>query len=165
MQFESAQQAVSTAIRSIFDRWTALKLVIEHQMGGNPDPAIELMNIAVAMATNPSERHDEDDFIDLFYEAFNRMQADIEDGSPEEIAALVVRIRDAAARGDYTPASEASLKEQPSSQAFHRSVSGGEAVVHECEREKTPCRPPQPRQESIADDDGFTEVKSGGRHR
>lgn len=165
MQFDDAQQAISQAITSIFGRWTALRLVIEHQMGGNEAPAIELVNIAVAMATNRSEQHDVDDFVDLFHEAFDRMQADVDDGSPEEIAALVVRIRDAAVKGDYGPAREVSLKEKLSSQTSHRSINGGEAVAHGCSREGKCCGPPEPTRESVVDDDGFTEVSSGGRHR
>lgn len=107
MQFQNASEAVSFAIRSIFERWTALVLTMEHQQGGSSAKARDLLGVTVAMATHPSKRHEEQDYIDMFYAEFDRMHTDIEDGSPEEVAAHILRIRDAASRGNFGPAAEA----------------------------------------------------------
>ncbi|CAN8067386.1 unnamed protein product [Agarophyton chilense] len=169
MDFENATQAVSTAIRSIFERWTALKLVIEHQMGGVTDDATKLMDTTISMATSPLKCHDEDDFIDLFYDAFDQMHCDVEDGSLEEIASQIVRVRDAAKNGDYAPAVQLVSKANKASTAAPlQSIDGGEAFVdndqHDHDDDKLSL--PSPTAEKpMMDDDGFTEVRRGGGHR
>lgn len=165
MQFQNATHAVAIAIRSIFDRWTALVLVVEHQLGGSKTEVNQLLDTTVAMATSPSKRHDIDDYINLFYATFNRLNTDIEDGSPEEVADLILQVRDAAARGDFAPAAQVAQKAGMTADAFRASVQGREDsddddddpdFVPTAEMEY---EPPRTRSEPVVDDDGFTEVQ------
>lgn len=162
VQFTDASQAVSVALRAIFERWTALRLVIEHQFGGAPYEAEQLLQIATAMATNPSKRHSIDDYINLFYSLFERVNTDIEDGSPEEVAALILDVRDAAANGNFAPAADIAQKVGTSTTAIQTSVEGNQ---HEDEDNEFIERPgPQTRSQTMAraavvDEDGFTQVQ------
>lgn len=164
MQFQNPTQAVAIAIRSIFDRWTALVLVVEHQLGGSKTDANQLLDTAVAMATSPSRRHDIDDYINLFYATFDRMNTDIEDGSPEEVANLILKVRDAAARGDFGPAAEVAQNAGMTAEAFRASVQGREDSDDEDDPDFVPTaemeyEPPRTRSQPVVDEDGFTQVQ------
>lgn len=170
MQFENPAQAVAIAVRSIFDRWTALTLVVEHQMGGSSIEANAMFNTAVAMATSPAKRHELDEYIDLFYATFDRMNTDIEDGSPEEVAQLILKVRDAAARGDFGPAAEVAQKAGMTAEAFKASVQGRQDSDDENDPDFVPTsdmeiEPPRTRSDPIVDDDGFTQVQPRRRKR
>lgn len=159
-------QVVSSAIRSVFERWTALRLIVEHQLGGSTREADELLSQTVAMVTTTAKKYDIDDFVDFFYHTFDRLQSDIEDGSPEDVAEVIVRIRDAAARGNLTPALEATTKPRTRAQGFALSVEGGQGANdagndQNAMQDISQHRPPSP----VADEDGFMEVPSRRRHR
>lgn len=161
MQFTSPTHAVEVATRFIFERWSALKLTIEHQCGGVPDKARELLDCTVAMATHPQTRHTEDHFIDLFYAMFDSMDTDVEDGSPEQVAVHIVRIRDAAARGDYGPANDVVQQSVTSTASmFAENIRSPEqhdngGMTADYKRSSPPA----------VDQDGFTEVRRSRRNR
>lgn len=175
MQFSSAEHAVAVGVQAVFERWTALRLTVENQFGGGAShsAATDLLATTLAMATSASKRFDFDDYVSLFYETFDRLNTDIEDGSPEEVARVVLRIRDAAARGDFGPASEAAAAVRNSGDAARRSVrgqdsnnpsddfdegdGGGEGHGH-----GAPSARPG-RLAPVVDDDGFTVVETRRR--
>lgn len=159
-------QVVSSAIRSVFERWTALRLIVEHQLGGSTREADELLSQTVAMVSTTAKKYDIDDFVDFFYHTFDRLQSDIEDGSLEDVAEVIVRIRDAAARGNLTPALEATTKPRTMAQGFALSVEGGQGADDAGNDQNAMQgislnRPSS----SVVDEDGFMEVPSRRRHR
>lgn len=169
MQFNDAKEAISVALRVIFERWTALRLVVEHQFGGAPYEAEKLLEAATAMAIDPAKRHSEDDFVDLFYSTFDRINTDIEDGSPEEVAMHIVSIRNAASEGNFEPAVELAQKAGVSPTAKQSSVEGGTNSDDEfpVQRHAAPITGSQPRahRAPVVDEDGFTQVASKRRNR
>lgn len=158
-------QVVFGAIKAVFERWTALRLVVEHQLGGSGVEADELLHQTFAMAMNTSKKHDIDDFADLFYYTFEKLQSDIEDGSPEEIAEVVVRIKDAAAKGDLRPAiaegTKSGITELAFAASIHGTASAGDSVSNLSDMQHVaPARAPSP----VVDEDGFTQVQARSRH-
>lgn len=165
MQVNDPKEAVAIAIRSIFDRWTALRLTIEYQFGGSKDPVSGLVDTTITMATSSTKRHEVHDYVELFYSEFNRMNTDIEDGSPEEVANHIVQLRDAAARGNLEPAWRAAEKSGMSNSALSQSVSGAREEQDDHVEEEyamdTQLEPVSP----VVDEDGFTEVRRSRHQR
>lgn len=96
---------LAQAVRSVFARWTGLQLAVAH--GGSADAgalADALLADVTTLATSGVRRADVDDYLVVMDDAFERLGADLEDGSVEDVAALVVRMRDAAVAGDLAPA-------------------------------------------------------------
>lgn len=173
MQFQNAEQAVALAIRAIFNRWTALSLVIEHHFNGATYLLDDMQFATVAMATNSSKRFDVDAYIDLFYDTFEKMQADILDDSPEQVAARIVQIRDAASVGNFALAQEAITNAGISAQAVSDSVDCT-SMKDDAEDEKVNDedfvpngeivrRGPRTRYTPVIDEDGF-QLVSKRRH-
>lgn len=173
MQFQSAEQAVTLATRAIFNRWTALSLVIEHHFNGATYLLDDMLLATVAMATNPSKRFNIDAYTDLFYDTFEKMQADILDGSPEQVAAHILQIRDAASVGNFAPAQDVITKAGISAQAVSDSVDSTRAeddADDNCvdDEDFTPDenmirRGPKTRYTPVVDEDGF-QLVSKRRH-
>lgn len=166
-QQTTPQEAVVLAIRAIFERWTALRLTIEHQYGGSSDKANELVNMTIAMATKGSKQYSQDELADFFYAEFDRMGADIEDGSVEEVSNIIVRVRDAALIGNIQPAKEVVEKAGVTYDAYKASVNGDnmeeDEVEHKSQEDNS--RPRREPQQPVVDEDGFVEVQSRRRHR
>lgn len=156
MAFRSVEEALSAAVRGALTRWTALSLTIE-----NHHDRSRAMATAETMARNATEMaargRDATEIADLFQAAFDSLDTDIEDGSVEEVAALIVRVRDAAARGDFSLAQQLAGPAQQGNASHARSVikheveveGGASEQVHEVRQRRAP--PP-------VDDDGFTTV-------
>lgn len=102
--FHSPAHAVAETIRALFDRWTALNLTVDHLLGGDPRPVHRMFQTTVALSMSVQPVYTARHLCDYFHEEFDRMQADIEDGSPEQLSAEIIKVRDAALRGDYAPA-------------------------------------------------------------
>lgn len=162
MQFQSPQDAVAQATGALFSNWMALQLTVE-----NTDPtrsgqiAQALYDQTVAMATSATKRHDQDDYVQIFYAAFDSMNTDIEDGSPEQVAEKIVAIRDAAAQGNFAPAAELVQKAGRGAAMRGRSVAGAEADADAAgagPAGATPAPQQPPRAPAPVDDDGFTSV-------
>ena len=118
------------------------------------------------MATNSPKKYSQDDFENFFYAEFDRMAADIEDGSVEEVSSIIVRVRDAALNGNLQPAKEVVEKAGVPYDAYKASVSGdnmdeGEGEHENQEGNSRPVREPQP----VVDEDGFVQVQSRRKHR
>lgn len=173
MSFENAHQAISQAVAVIFNRWTALVLTIEHQLGGDPQHMRRLLEATVQLVTSSAPRYGVDELADHFESEFDRLQTDIEDGSPEQVAALIVQVRDAALRGDFSLAATIVEKARAATDHNNAAVTSvpGQAANHDDddyedddgEDEGMDVGPV--RQEPIVDYDGFTSVNHGGRHR
>lgn len=178
MSFENAEQAVSAAIKAIFGRWTALILTVQHQLAGDPEQLQRMLETTTKIALNTEPRFNIDDLTDYFYDEFDRMQTDVEDGSPEQVAAHIILIRDAAARNDFTPATtvieKASAAGHPNTS---QSVQGEEETADHMAMDESDnddernnenvigITNKQKAQEPVVDSDGFTEVRRGGHHR
>lgn len=158
MSFRSAEEALYGAVRGALSRWTALTLTIE-----NHHDHSRATSTAEKMATSAAEMaargRDATEISRLFQAAFDSLDTDIEDGSIEQVSALIVRVRDAAARGDFSLAQQLVGPAQQGNAAHARSVvrhevevevEGGEQV------EQTRAPPP-------VDDDGFMTVVRRGR--
>lgn len=166
MTFRSAEEALNAAVRGALSRWTALTLTIE-----NHHDRTRAMSTAETMARNATEMaargRDATEIADLFQAGFDNLDTDIEDGSVEEVAALIIRVRDAAARGDFSVAQQLVGPMQQGQHASHaRSVIKHEVEV-EGEEEQGGCTSVQVEHQSRAappvDDDGFTTVVRRGR--
>lgn len=158
MQFQNATEAVSVAIRCMFERWTALIVTVENQ--GIPTDRIDnILNQTIDIATRP-KRYGEDDYLDLFYNGFEQMQADIEDGSPEVVARQILRIRDAAEKGNFGPAMAIAQKAMTANVNLGNCVNGEDDGDEQADdmMDAVPAR-----QESAVDDDGFTHVARRSR--
>lgn len=182
--FTNAIDALTQATSAIFSKWTALLLTVDHQLGGDYGRVRQMLQATVelALSTNPKCKYD--DLVDFFYDEFDRMDTDVEDDSPEQVASHVIRIRDALANGDYNPAAEA-VQQLASTPTSHVSQSvtrsghgdeadddddggddGGDGEVTNDSDGPCPGTQTQPvRNELIVDADGFTEVSRRGRHR
>jgi Pre-rRNA-processing protein TSR2 len=102
---ESVADVLSQGIRAVFSRWTTLRLAVER--GGSRDGhaiADELLADVIVLATSTKRRASVDDYSLLMEDAFERLQTAVEDGSPQEVAQIVLNMRDAAAAGDVAPA-------------------------------------------------------------
>lgn len=122
----------------------------------------------VGMATDPSKRFDVDAYIDLFYSTFEKMQTDIEDGSPEQVAARIMQIRDAASVGNFAPAEEVVTNAGMTVQAISESVNGTSAKDDADDEEFVPDsemirQGPKTRYTPVVDEDGF-QLVSRRRH-
>lgn len=154
---------MTQATGALFSNWMALQLTVENQ-----DPtrtgqiAQALYGQTVAMATSATKRHDQDDYTDMFYAAFDSMNTDVEDGSPEEVAAKIVTIRDAVAAGNFAPAAEVVQIAGRGSAMRGRSVAGAEADADGAAAGSgagdAAAAPRAPRAPPPVDDDGFTSV-------
>lgn len=185
MQAPNVLQQVAQAIEAIFQSWTALQLTIEHQLGGDQAQARQFLESTLAIVTSSSPRCTKDSLIDYFYSQFDRLDTDIEDGSPEQVAHQIILVRDAALNGDLAPAAQViqAANNQPSDNTLSSSISGGEAfaccgrddcghdIQHDHDRsdvnddmddhQHTAHAPLVP----IVDEDGFTEVRTRRRAR
>ncbi len=166
MAFPNPQEALSAAIRGVLLKWTALTLSIDnHHDRRRATAAAETMySQALELA---SRGRDATEISEMFYAMFDTIDTDVEDGSPEQVAATIVRARDAAAKGDFGPA--AALAAPASTDASRaRSVIKHEVEVFGEGDESAPLRaqpqPPRlPRAPAPVDDDGFTTVVRRGR--
>lgn len=102
--FQSPAQAVAETTRVLFDRWTALNLTVDHLLGGDRRVVQRMMQTTVALSMSVQPVYTARHLCAYFHEEFDRMQADIEDGSPEQLSVEIINVRDAALRGDYAPA-------------------------------------------------------------
>lgn len=177
MSFQSAEQAVYQAVSAIFQRWTALILTVEHQLGGDPKPIQRMLETTVSLATCSSPRYNARQIANYFDEEFDRMQTDVDDGSPLEVATTIINIRNAAAQGDYGPALKLVQQNQQSSSsnAAAQSVRGidqeiapqddGNAQGEDAD-DSMQDEPDAPKHhQPMVDENGFMEVSKGGRHR
>lgn len=114
---DAVPDVLRQAVVSIFSRWYALQAVVQHAEASDAaSVAQQLVDDACILATSTRARPDEDDYLDLMEDTFQTLQAEVEDGSMEEIAKLLVRMRDTAAQGDLTIARGQIAKSGPSSQ-------------------------------------------------
>lgn len=161
MAFRSADEALQAAVRGALSRWTALSLTIE-----NHHDHSRAISTAETMATNATQLaargRDATEIADLFQAGFDSLDTDIEDGSVEEVAALIVRIRDAAARGDFSLAQQLVGPAQQGNASRTRSVIKHEVEVEGGTNEQVE-QNHQPRAAPAVDDDGFTTVVRKGR--
>ncbi|KAI8822936.1 Pre-rRNA-processing protein TSR2-domain-containing protein [Fimicolochytrium jonesii] len=100
----------TTAVRLVFDRWTALQLALDHQMAGTSTPqrATELLEHTLDFFTqykSDVEAHEIAENLKAFFnEIFN---AELDDGSPEQIGRTLVRCwREVVEEGDATGVEE-----------------------------------------------------------
>lgn len=101
MAFRNADEALQAAVRGALLRWTALSLNIENHH--DYSRAISTAETMATNATNMAARgRDATELADMFQAAFDSLETDVEDGSVEQVAAVIVRARDAAARGDFS---------------------------------------------------------------
>lgn len=166
MSFENAHQAVSQATSAIFERWTALVLTIEHQLGGDPQRIHRLHESIVNLAMSSNPQYNVDHLVDHLYIEFDRLETDVEDGSPEQVATLIIQIRDSALRGDFSLASQIveKVRNDPSS-AVAESVLGANVNEHDEEDNDDDMADDDEGPQQTVDDDGFASVSRGGRHR
>lgn len=106
---KEAENMVREGVAALFARWTALRLAAENCDGGNKRRNVpaEVLDTCVMLAIDPDKTHPSETFESLFYDGFELLNTDVEDGSVEQISAEVCRIRNAASNGDYGPAREA----------------------------------------------------------
>lgn len=172
--FSDETDALTQATSAIFSKWTALILTVEHQLGGDPERVRQMLQATVQLAMATNSKHAYDELVDFFYDQFDRMETDVEDDSPEQVASHVIRIRDALRKGDYNPATE-TVQQLASTSSSHvsRSVTNprvnDEHEDDDMDVSQTNTRTNVPVQtapsEPTVDADGFTEVTKSGRHR
>ena len=170
--FGSAPEALSAGVRAVFSRWTALRLTAEHQ--GCSRAVESLLNATVSLATD-ANAPDEDAYIDMFYNAFDQMQTDVEDGSPEQVASVLVSMRKAIEKGDYGPVRRALEKSGNADEIMRRSVVREAVLVPEGQEEGdgeggpssvgASSQPPREKEPPVVDEDGFTLVNSRRKGR
>lgn len=169
MQFENPEQAVALAIRAIFSKWTALNLVIEHVFNGTSYLADDMLNQTIDMATNTGKRFDQDDYIDLFYDTFDKMYAEIEDNSPEQVASHILRVRDAAVQGNFSVAIQvierAGMTNEAHGSGTSRSVEVDEKDADDCCAQGCNGERREGKPAPVIDEDGFQQVQPRRRRR
>ena len=165
-----AEDAIRSGISALFVRWTALRLASENSEGPKPGRQIarELLDATISLALDPKVNHPADTFESLFYDRFDRMSTDVEDGSLEQIAREVCRIRDAAARGDFGPAQEAVIRTE---KVMGKKLKDSSSIRVEKPHIATPDRSMDKKSSEAhgvssagpVDDDGFTLVVKKNR--
>ena len=124
--FTSVEDALTQSISSIFSKWMALNLTVDNYFDVNRSRQIgqEMLSTAISMALELERVRDIDDFIEYFYNMFDSLDTDIEDGSVEQVARLIVKIRDGIAKGDFSHAVNALSGKGRAHALRNRNVSG-----------------------------------------
>mmetsp|Transcript_5075 Transcript_5075/g.7055 ORF Transcript_5075/g.7055 Transcript_5075/m.7055 type:complete len:173 (-) Transcript_5075:37-555(-) len=158
-EFETPRQALQAGVESVFKKWTALQLAIEMQFGGDSSEGIarEMFEVCLELLTSGTVPPSEATLENLFYDGFDYLNTDIEDGSPEEVAKLLLRIRELCLAGDFSLSRSLVQSSQTTSNPATRSIYGGtsEETYGEPEDEH-----PQPPDETADVGDGWQTVKS-----
>lgn len=166
---------MASATQAVFGKWMALQLTLDNHADRSSaqEKARQLYEQTVQMATSTSKTYDADDLAQLFYAAFESMNTDVEDGSPEQVAALIISVRNAAARGDYGPAMRAMQGTGRNAQLRSRNVVEDRVDGDESEpnagtssasgADMMDVEPRAPRAPPAVDADGFTSVVRKGR--
>jgi hypothetical protein len=103
----SSGQAVDTAavltqaVRAVYSRWFALRVAAEQagrEGAAVADQLLEDTLVLMHSSVVPSQ----DDYLELMDYAFDQLQTNVEDGSVEQLAELLVRMRSDADRGDFS---------------------------------------------------------------
>jgi len=133
----------------------------------------EMYEVALELLTNRPTPPSQTTLENLFYDGFDYLNTDVEDGSIEEVAELLLKLREKCLAHDYTLASMLVEKQKNrAGSAAAASVRGEESVEFDGVEQEGPESSPAPaireqqsRPEPEIDDDGFITVGSGGKHR
>ncbi|KAJ8902942.1 hypothetical protein NDN08_006260 [Rhodosorus marinus] len=164
--FRTPREALKASLESIFKKWTALQLAVEQQFGGDSseDIAREMFEVSLGLLTSGTAPPSQATLENLFYDGFEYLNTDIEDGSPEEVAGLLLRVRELCLAHDFSLARSLVQSSQTNANAASRSVYGGasEETYGEPEHGQPQALAEEDRQERNApdvDEDGWQTVK------
>lgn len=171
-QFQSPEDALRQAVTTLFQHWTALILTVEHQLGGDAKPVHRMVETTIDLAVSAAPRYSSRHLASYFHDEFDRMNTDVDDGSPEQIAHAIINIRDALARSDYRPVTQLLEKHSNSnpSNVVAESIKGldkaneGDDAMDEGNRTQEEHEKAKEKQQPVVDDDGFMTINKGGRH-
>jgi hypothetical protein len=96
---EDASSVVTRAVRSVYARWFALRIAAE-QFGRAGAPVANALLDDTLLLVHSARVPTPDDYLDLMDDAFEQLETNVEDGSMEEVAHMLVRMRAAAEFGD-----------------------------------------------------------------
>jgi len=101
--FSIADTDFERGLSAAFARWTAVQIAIQEQFAGRDTEAVvrQLM-IRCAQLATMERAPDVDALASEMYDAFDHMHCDLEDNSPEEMAAVIVRLREECLRGEFS---------------------------------------------------------------
>ncbi|KND04900.1 uncharacterized protein SPPG_00594 [Spizellomyces punctatus DAOM BR117] len=172
------------AVQCVFERWTALQLALDHQMAGisTAERPQELLEHTCAFfqqyRTDVMPHEIAENLKDFFDEVFN---AELDDGSPEQIGKTLVRLyRDVVVEGKTEEVLEMKAKAQSSGRAAGESVKAGDgddssddevdgstgSDAMEVDSGPTQSETSNRRPDPVVDEDGFELVQSKkGRRR
>ncbi|KAA8497639.1 hypothetical protein FVE85_5224 [Porphyridium purpureum] len=174
-----AHRQLKRGLSALFARWTALQIALQERFAGSQTESIVQDMIETTYQLSSGSRLNQEKLVSMFYDAFDRMNCDLEDGSAEDMASAVAQLRDECHHGRFAYVDDLVAKAQRDRSAILsqnvRSVLednddeddndtvGGQngdsasSVPSMMETDSpTPSRPAAPE----VDEDGFTLVKS-----
>mmetsp|Transcript_26601 Transcript_26601/g.39528 ORF Transcript_26601/g.39528 Transcript_26601/m.39528 type:complete len:182 (-) Transcript_26601:85-630(-) len=162
------QEAFTQGLGSVFRQWTALELAVHNQWGGpnSSEKANELLNQILKVFEDPRRMYKDE--ISMLIEDYVDAEFSMvcEDGSPDEIAELLLAMYREAREGNFTLVQNALNREQARADALSRSqgIERGDVIdepIEECtqEEEQTIIENHAPE----VDEDGFQTVTKGRR--
>jgi hypothetical protein len=110
---EDPASVLTRAVHAVFSRWFALRIATEQAGREGAAVADALLQDALLLA-HSSLVPTVDDYLELMDDAFEQLHTNVEDGSMEEVANLLLRMRNAAAAGDLGIARRQIEKQQNS---------------------------------------------------
>lgn len=160
---ETVGTILSSAVRSVLSRWTALRLSVSYSDAHDPQAVADALLADTVTLCLSGKRAGTEAYELLFTDAFSQLGADIEDGSVEQVAARLVALHDAAVRGDLAPVraeaergeSCAGAGESAFGQNRNDQSHDSDGDMRDDAEEAAPPRPTEPE----VDEDGFTVVR------
>ena len=156
-----------TAVRAVFSRWTLLRLAVDQGWHDGDGAAVaeDLLERLLALLLSDKKVY-QDEVEDLLFDTIeSKFNALAEDGSVEEIATLVLKLRGECALGDLVHAQDIISKAQvfQPPPCVDGGGNSGDDMSDDDDEDMTAAPPSQP----VVDEDGFQVVSSrrGGRRR
>uniref|UniRef100_A0A7S0ZFQ2 Pre-rRNA-processing protein TSR2 homolog n=1 Tax=Timspurckia oligopyrenoides TaxID=708627 RepID=A0A7S0ZFQ2_9RHOD len=168
-----ALKELERGVYAAFARWTAVQIAIQERFGGRETEDIirDLMSECVFAAASERPASVEQ-IADKMYDAFDSMNCDLEDGSPEEMATMILDLRAACLAGDFSKIRELERKAALDSNAVMslcvrdiRNDDDDDETMDTSEASSSVRNTQNQYQEPIVDEDGFTVVQPKGRRR
>ena len=103
------EERVAAAVRVIFGGWTCLKLAVENEWGGDNTrgKALQLMQTTILQIANSQAKVHADEVEDFLDQSLvDEFNVEAEDGSPQQVAQLLVTIHREAQNGTSATADE-----------------------------------------------------------
>mmetsp|Transcript_13911 Transcript_13911/g.56051 ORF Transcript_13911/g.56051 Transcript_13911/m.56051 type:complete len:181 (-) Transcript_13911:2928-3470(-) len=164
--FRTPREALTASLESIFKKWTALQLAVEQQFGGDSSEEIarEMFEASLDLLTRGTRPPSQATLENLFYDGFDALNTDLEDDSPEEVAMLLLRVRELCLAHDFSLARSLVQSSKTGANSARRSIYGGasEETFGEPEDGQPRALAEEDRQEQNApdvDEDGWQTVK------